>query len=64
VVDLKRLAIALTSSVGALVLTDGFVWAQATITLPTIEVVGITPIPGSEFWGLFLSGIIPDPAEV
>ena len=27
---------------------DGFVWAQATVTLPTIEVVGIAPIPGSD----------------
>ena len=27
---------------------DGSAWAQATVTLPTIEVVGITPIPGSD----------------
>ncbi|MFY9785856.1 MAG: TonB-dependent receptor [Pseudolabrys sp.] len=27
---------------------DVSAWAQATVTLPTIEVVGITPIPGSD----------------
>jgi iron complex outermembrane receptor protein len=47
VVDRKGIIVALTSSVGALASMDASAWAQATVTLPTIEVVGIAPIPGS-----------------
>ena len=47
-VDRKGIIVALTSSVGALASMDASAWAQATVTLPTIEVVGITPIPGSD----------------
>jgi iron complex outermembrane recepter protein len=47
-VYLTRLIIAVTSGVGVLASMDGSAWAQATVPLPTIDVVGITPIPGSE----------------
>ena len=47
-VDRKAIIVALTSSVRALASMDASAWAQATVTLPTIEVVGITPIPGSD----------------
>jgi iron complex outermembrane receptor protein len=39
VVDRKGIIVALTSSVGALASMDASAWAQATVTLPTIEVV-------------------------
>jgi hypothetical protein len=39
---MKRLIIALTSSVAASAAMNGFAWAQATVILPTIEVIDIT----------------------